>query len=111
MQETWVRFLGWEDPPPPGEGNGNQLQYSCLGNSMDRGVWQVTGHGVTKRVRHNLATKPQTTDTVRHITKPLTLCVLTETNAGSTIHYSISQMRKQRSLSKITQLAKVKESN
>ena len=26
---------------PPGEGNGNSLQYSCLENCMDRGVWQV----------------------------------------------------------------------
>ena len=34
------------------EGNGNPLQYSCLKNPMDRGVWQVTGH-VAKRVRHN----------------------------------------------------------
>ena len=25
----------------PGEGNGNLLQYSCLGNSMDRGAWQA----------------------------------------------------------------------
>ena len=32
----------------PGEGNGNPLQYSCLENSMDRGVWQATVHGVTK---------------------------------------------------------------
>jgi len=32
----------------PGEGNGNPLQYSCLGNPMDRGTWQVTCHGVTK---------------------------------------------------------------
>ena len=32
----------------PGEGNGNQFQYSCLGNSMDRGVWQAIVHGVTK---------------------------------------------------------------
>ena len=31
-----------------GEGNGNQLQYSCLENSMDRGAWQATVHGVTK---------------------------------------------------------------
>ena len=31
-----------------GEGNGNPLQYSCLENSMDRGVWQATAHGVTK---------------------------------------------------------------
>ena len=32
----------------PGEGNGNPLQYSCLGNCMDRGAWQATVHGVTK---------------------------------------------------------------
>ena len=25
----------------PGEGNGNPLPYSCLGNSMDRGAWQA----------------------------------------------------------------------
>ena len=33
----------------PGEGNGNPLQYSCLGNPMDRGVWWATVHGVAKR--------------------------------------------------------------
>ena len=32
----------------PGEGNGNPLQYPCLENSMDRGVWQATVHGVTE---------------------------------------------------------------
>ena len=32
----------------PGEGNGNPLQYSCLGNPTDKGVWLVTVHGVTK---------------------------------------------------------------
>ena len=31
-----------------GEGNGNPLQYSCLENSMDRGAWQTTVHGVSK---------------------------------------------------------------
>ena len=33
----------------PGGGNGTLLQYSCLENSMDRGAWQATAHGVTKR--------------------------------------------------------------
>ena len=33
---------------PPGEGDGNPLQYSCLGNPMDRGGWWGTVHGVTK---------------------------------------------------------------
>ena len=32
----------------PGEGNGNPLQCSCLENSMDRGAWRATVHGVTK---------------------------------------------------------------
>ena len=32
----------------PGEGHGNPLQYSCLENSMDRGPWWTTVHGVTK---------------------------------------------------------------
>ena len=34
---------------PPGGGNGNPLQCSCLNNSMDRAAWQVAVHGVTKR--------------------------------------------------------------
>ena len=32
----------------PGEGNGNPLQYSCLGNPIDREVWWATVHGVAK---------------------------------------------------------------
>ena len=32
----------------PEEGNGNPLQYSCLGNSMGGGAWQATVHGVPK---------------------------------------------------------------
>ena len=40
----------------PGEGNGNPLQYFCLGNPMDRGAWQAAVHGVT-RVRQDLVTK------------------------------------------------------
>ena len=33
---------------PPGGGNSNPLQYSCLENSMDRGVWWAIVHGVAK---------------------------------------------------------------
>ena len=32
----------------PGVGNGNPYQYSCLENSIDRGAWQATVHGVTE---------------------------------------------------------------
>ena len=41
----------------PGEGNGNPLQYSRLGNPMDRGAWQAMVHGVTKKVGEDVATK------------------------------------------------------
>ena len=33
----------------PGERNGNPLQYSCLGNPMDRGAWWATVHTVSKK--------------------------------------------------------------
>ena len=32
----------------PGEGNGNPLQYACLENPMDKGVWRATVHGLAK---------------------------------------------------------------
>ena len=41
----------------PGGGNDNPLQYSCLGNPVDRGAWQATVHWVV-RVGHDLVTKP-----------------------------------------------------
>ena len=42
---SWIP--GWGRSP--GVGNGNLLQYSCLENSMGRGAWWATVHGVTKR--------------------------------------------------------------
>ena len=48
----WERIPGWEITP--GRGNGNPLQYSCLGNPMDREVWQAAVHWVSKsRTRLN----------------------------------------------------------
>ena len=44
----------------PGEGNGNPLQYSCLENTMDRGAWWATVHGVTKSWTQ-LSTRTHTT--------------------------------------------------
>ena len=43
MQQTWVRSLGWGEPPCPGKRKCYLLQYSGLKNSMDCG-----GHGVAK---------------------------------------------------------------
>ena len=57
MWETWVRSLGWEDPP--GGGHGNPLQYSCLENPMDRGAWRATVHGAAKS-RSQLSTSTHT---------------------------------------------------
>ena len=63
LKETGLpRWLGGKNSPAnagdegsisvlgksPGEGNGNPLQYSCLGNPMDRGVWQAVVHGISK---------------------------------------------------------------
>ena len=39
--------MNWQGKIPR-EGNGNPLKYSCLENSMDRGAWQGTVHGVAK---------------------------------------------------------------
>ena len=47
-QETQVPPLGQEDSP--GEGKGNPLQYSCLGNPKYRGTWQATVYGVAKEL-------------------------------------------------------------
>ena len=44
--ETWVQSLGWEDPP--GEENGNPLQYSCLEHPMDGGAQWAIVRGVAK---------------------------------------------------------------
>ena len=63
----------------PGVGNGNTLQYPLLGNSVNRGAWYATLHGVTKsQIRpsnlsrtHARASKDSTTGLV---TEPL--CVL-----------------------------------
>ena len=38
----------------PGGGHGNALQYSCLGNPMDRRAWLATVHGVVKSQNHSL---------------------------------------------------------
>ena len=46
MQKMWVQYFGREDPLE--KGNGNPLQYSCLGNPTDRGAWRATVHVVAK---------------------------------------------------------------
>ena len=70
----------------PGGGHGNPLQYSCLENPTDRGVWQAIVHGVTKSrtwlkrlsIAHTHTSsssqgKLQQKDRGRHETRPLRL--------------------------------------
>ena len=45
MWETWVQSLGWENPLSRKR---HPLQYSCLENSVGRGAWWATVHGVTE---------------------------------------------------------------
>ena len=62
VYQTLPRWFSGKEPPAnagdlgsipgsgrsPGEGNDNPLQYSHLGNPMNRGAWQATVHGVVK---------------------------------------------------------------
>ena len=48
LQQRRRGFNPWVERSP-GEGKGNPLQYFCLKNSMDRGAWLATVHGVTKK--------------------------------------------------------------
>ena len=46
VEEMQAQPLGWQDPLE--KGNGNPLQYSCLKNPMDKGVWRATVQRVTE---------------------------------------------------------------
>ena len=43
-----VYVIPWSIPSPLEKGNGNPLQYSYLGNPMDRRAWQASVHGVIR---------------------------------------------------------------
>ena len=46
VEEMQARSLAWQDPLE--KGNGHLLQYSCLKNPMDKGVWRATVQRVTE---------------------------------------------------------------
>ena len=53
VQETWVRFLSWEDPLEKGKATQIQCSGEILGNPLAKGAWRAAVHGVA-RVRHDL---------------------------------------------------------
>ena len=55
-----------------GEGNGSLIQYSCLRNTLDRGAWRATVHGVTKQL-----------DTIEQLTVSDTLTHILHVHIGS----------------------------
>ena len=63
--DLWVRKIPWKR-------KWNPLQYSCLENSMDRGAWWVTAHGVAKRL--------ETTEWLNNNIMPVTFCLLVLSN-------------------------------
>ena len=66
MQETWVPSLGRRCPA---KGNGNPLQYSCLGNSRDRGA-----SGYSPRGRKESDTTERLNNDNNHHLQLFTLC-------------------------------------
>ena len=54
-----------------GGGNDNPLQYSCLENSVDRGAWRATVHGVTNQIRSVTQSCPTLCDPMNRSTPGL----------------------------------------
>ena len=77
----------------PAEGNGNPLQYSCLGNPMDRGAWWATVHRVAKS-RTQLSTHTQLSETSLLFLKDLMLpwSLLLPPSLDDTIHKTTSSL-------------------
>ena len=63
IQEMQIQSLGWKDSLE--KEMTNPLQYSCLGNPMDKGAWWAVVCGIAERVGHDLATKQQTSSNKR----------------------------------------------
>ena len=59
-----------ESERSPGGADGNPLQYFCLENSMDRGAWQGTVHGVAESDRTEHAGTPHPRNTVKQDINP-----------------------------------------
>ena len=73
----------------PGEGNGNSVQYSCLGHPIDRGAWQATVHRVSKVL-----------DTTQWLTNNNVNCLIKLESGGKSLDSNSSRMEKLRVSSK-----------
>ena len=89
MQETWVRSLGWEDPP---EKDGNSPQYFSLENPRDGGAWQATVHGVTKS-RTRLSDFTSLLDQTLKCSGKQALMKVVQLDFGETMYYEAFQSK------------------
>ena len=91
-----------ESERPPGEGNGNAFQYSCLENPTDRGTWQATIHGITKnqtRLSNKTTTFMESQTCARNIWKSCKMCSTVTTifhiwKLSTWVCYNMSQVKK-----------------
>ena len=75
----------------PRGGNGNPLQYSCLGNPTDRGAWRATVHGVTREsdtTEHNkvIPNRTSTTSPAQQCSTQQTCSLSWITISSQTLH-------------------------
>ena len=82
----------------PGGGHGNPLQYSCLENPMDRGVWRATVHGVVKSQtglkRISTASDHFVIVTADILTQTESLCCASEFSSSPAVYFCVSLMNR-----------------
>ena len=96
----------------PGEGNGNPLQYSCLGSPMNREAWRATVHGVTG-VRHDAVIKEQQQATANHFSflEKATICLIYVPAANLYFHNGLLQSASLSSISVNSNLTSIPNLN
>ena len=76
-----------------GEGNDNQLQYSCLCNHMDRGTWQATVHGVSKQSKMSKRLKTTKTNYMSSLLQRYTMTVFFNLGTYDRINHNPSYIK------------------
>ena len=89
----WVAFSFSKNTPGRDTGVGchflNPLQYSCLGNPMDRGAWWATFHGVTESDMTECLTVSDNGDSVKEENRPIPWMIIQNTVNKSRVNSSL----------------------